>query len=144
MTPMFHRSRRFACLRGLLSSIKFLRICETDFDATRILTTFRAKSPNTSKQMVWPKFKAIEALKTEGSKEELARPFGFQLRKSLASACDIAMFESVHVDDYHFSRAWVEWANPFLWCWLRALLEFGTIRLGFSTCDSEIQLATAG
>jgi meiotically up-regulated gene 157 (Mug157) protein len=94
--------------------------------------------------MVWPKAKAIEALTKENSKEELARPFGFQLRKSQASACDIAMLESVHVDDCDFSRPWFEWANPFLWCWLRALFEFGTIRLVFSTCGSEIQLATAG
>jgi meiotically up-regulated gene 157 (Mug157) protein len=68
-------------------------------------------SPHTPNQMVWPMALAIEALTTEGSKEEVAKSFVFQLRQSLASACDDAMHESVHVDSCHFSRAWFEWAN---------------------------------
>lgn len=68
-------------------------------------------SPHTPSQMVWPMALAIEALTTEGSKEEVAKSFVFQLRQSLASACDDAMHESVNVDHCHFTRAWFEWAN---------------------------------
>jgi meiotically up-regulated gene 157 (Mug157) protein len=68
-------------------------------------------SPHTPSQMVWPMALAIEALTTEGSEKEVAKSFVFQLRQSMASACDDAMHESVNVDHCSFTRAWFEWAN---------------------------------
>jgi hypothetical protein len=57
---------------------------------------------------------AIQALTHEGSKQELADSFVFQLRQSLTAACRDAMHESVNAEKgctAKFTREWFEWSN---------------------------------
>lgn len=71
-------------------------------------------SPHTGRGSVWPMAFAIQALTQEGTKEQVADSYVFQLRQSLTSACKDAMHESVNAQkgcEARFTRAWFEWSN---------------------------------
>jgi meiotically up-regulated gene 157 (Mug157) protein len=71
-------------------------------------------SPHTGRGYAWPMAFAIQALTHEGSKQELADSFVFQLRQSLTAACRDAMHESVNAEKgctAKFTREWFEWSN---------------------------------
>lgn len=73
-------------------------------------------SSHTPLDYVWPMAMAIEALTSEGSKEDVAKSMLFQLRQMVRSACNDAMHESVDsIQGCHtqsgFTRAWFEWTN---------------------------------
>jgi len=71
-------------------------------------------SPHTGLANVWPLALAIQALTQDGTAEQLADTYVFQLRQSLTSACKDAMHESVNVHkgcNVSYTRPWFEWSN---------------------------------
>lgn len=70
-------------------------------------------SPHTPADYVWSMTFSIQALTEEGTPQDRAASMAFQIRQSLAAACNDAMHESVHVSSgcSAVTREWFEWSN---------------------------------
>ena len=104
-------------------------------------------SPHTPRSMVWPMSLAIEALTLDGTKEEVANSFVFQLRQSLTSACNDAMHESVSSHngcDVHFTREWFEWSNALFVVLLESALGIRCDKYGLEQARNAIVRKAAG
>lgn len=97
-------------------------------------TIFRGiGSYHTGRGAVWPLAFAVQALTEQGSTKQVAESFVFQLRQSLASACNDAMHESVNANKgcaARYTRPWFEWSNALFVVLLESALgircdEFG-------------------
>lgn len=100
-------------------------------------------SIHTGRPFVWPMSFAIQALTEDGTKQEIADSFVFQLRQSLTSACHDAMHESVSANkgcNMMVTRQWFEWSNALFVVLLESALGIRCDRVGLQQAKQELLL----